>query len=346
MPDRPRVLAYGGGVDSFAALLDGIDRGVLPDVVAFVDVSDGSIDRIGEDPGEWPGTYRHIREVVIPLCRRLGIEFEWIDSSRYPVRDARSLFAWMWARGQIPVAGPKRICTVVAKVERFELWLNDRFPGREVEVWVGFEAGEEDRVAKDPNTGTDGKRSHKRKALPTDASRHNRFPLIERGLCRCRAVALIRHRGYPVPRKSACMGCPYNDLRGWQTFAREQPEHFQRFVELEARKPPTAKGAKLSIMGYKTLKRVPKSPRLTVLYDRNGQAYQAPPLREYIGGRPLNVQRPCPVCGAAVKATKAVGCDYLGEDERLKQLGLALGGRLARSGDPQGLLFESGGAVG
>lgn len=26
------------------------------------DVSDGAA------PGEWPGTYRHLREVVLPLC--------------------------------------------------------------------------------------------------------------------------------------------------------------------------------------------------------------------------------------------------------------------------------------
>ena len=155
--------------------------------MAFVDVADGTAERDGEDPGEWAGTYKHIREIVIPLCKRERIEFEWIDSARYPVRDARSLYAWLLARRQIPVAGPARVCTTVAKVERFERWMNDRFPGEEVEVWIGFEAGEESRAANDPNAGT--KRSHGRKPLPTDARRRNRFPLIERGLCRCRAVA-------------------------------------------------------------------------------------------------------------------------------------------------------------
>jgi len=99
-PRRPRVLSLGGGLDSFAVLVRAIQLGQPPDVVVFVDVGHP------EDPGEWAGTYQHLREVVAPLCARHGIEFVWIDSTRYPVRDARSLFAWLWARGQIPVAGP------------------------------------------------------------------------------------------------------------------------------------------------------------------------------------------------------------------------------------------------
>ena len=48
-----------------------------------------------------------------------------------------------------------------------------------------------------------------------------------------------------------------------------------------------------------------------MLVDNRGRAYQAPPLDEYVKGRPLNLKKPCEVCGAAVKATKAVGCGYL-----------------------------------
>ncbi len=45
------------------------DAAIWPDLVVFCDVADGSPSRDPEDPGEWPGTYRHIREVVIPLLR-------------------------------------------------------------------------------------------------------------------------------------------------------------------------------------------------------------------------------------------------------------------------------------
>jgi len=215
---RPRVLSYGGGADSFAMLLEAIRSGMYLDAVVFENVGDPK----GLDPAEWPGTYRHMREFAIPLCERAGIPFIILETDRYPVRGARSLFDWLkgnrgpgveMANVQIPVAGPDRLCTIIAKVERFERWLDERFPGIEVEVWIGFEAGEENRAGNDPNAGTG------RKIKPWQAIRINRFPLIEWKLCRCRCEALIRLAGYPVPRKSACVFCPYASKGDWQTFA-------------------------------------------------------------------------------------------------------------------------------
>lgn len=285
-----RVLSYGGGLDSFAMLLLALERRDMPDAVAFIDVGDGNAERDGEDPGEWPGTYRHIREVVMPLCRELGVEFAWIDSAAYPVRDARSLFEWLEVRKQIPVSGPNRICTTIAKVERFERWARDRFAGAPVEVWIGFEAGEEARAGKDPNAGK------------PSAMRRNRYPLIEAGLCRCRCEAMVRAAGFPVPRKSACVYCPYGSRPDWQTFARELPDAFARTVALEANKPPTRNGAKLSIRNFRTVKRPDGS-----------KDYRPTLLPTYIAqrGRPKPPER-CTVCGDE-RATKAVGCSYLGE---------------------------------
>lgn len=288
---RPRVLFYGGGLDSFAMLLDAAVRDELPDVCVFADVADPE----HEDPGEWPGTYRHIREVVMPLCDQLGVAFITLDTDAYPVRDSRSLFAWLEERGQIPVAGPDRLCTTIAKVERCERWLDDNYGDLDVETWVGFEAGEEARAASDPNAG------RKRTPAPGRARRHNRFPLMERRICRCRAETLVRRLGYPVPRKSACTFCPYATRGDWQRFARELPDHFARTVALEANKPVTARGKKLSIMGYRTLP--------------NG-SYRAPPLPVFIA-QPYRPRRtPCRVCGAPDRASKATGCDYLDDKEK------------------------------
>lgn len=288
----PRVLSYGGGLDSFAMLLGAIQRNDKPDAVCFVDVSDGDRDANGIDPGEWPGTYRHIREVVIPLCSVHGIEFYWLSSERYPVRGERSLFAWLKSRNQIPVAGPNRICTRIAKVERFEAWLERMWPSQVVEVWVGFEAGEEDRAKKDPNAGS------------AKSLRRNRFPLMDWGLCRCRCEKMVRAAGYPVPRKSACVFCPYASKGDWQRFAVELPAQFEKVVELEAAKPPTSKGRKLSIMGYRT-KKHPVTKEFI--------SYKAPPLPEFIKGSYRVKTKPCGVCGAAQRATKATGCTYLEE---------------------------------
>jgi hypothetical protein len=289
---RPVVVSYGGGLDSFCMLLEGVRRGERIDKVAFVDVTDPD----QKDPGEWPGTYKHLREIVMPFCRKHGIPFVWIGSDCYPVRDSRSLYAWMKERGQIPIAGPGRICTIVGKVERFEKWMNDTYPGEDVDVWIGFEAGEEARAEKDPNAGRPSK-----KAGDSSATRHNRFPLIEWGLCRCRCAALVKKAGMPVPRKSACMMCPYGSKGDWQTLEREQPKIFKKIHQLEVDKPPTAKGKKLSIMGYRTLK------------DAEGRetGYRAPQLPEFVKGTYKAKKTPCKVCGAEQRETKATGSDFL-----------------------------------
>ena len=295
----PKILSYGGGLDSFAMLLTAIKRGELPDVVVFMDTGHP------DDPGEWPGTYRHIDEVVRPICAQHGIEFVRIDHTNYPVRggtkgEARSLFAWWEARHSMPMAGPGRQCTTIAKVERFEKWASDRWPGQDVEVWIGFEAGEEDRAAKDPNTGATYKEPKRtKKGAKPRARRHNRFPLMEQGLCRCRCEALVRASGYPVPRKSACVFCPFATLGDWQTFARELPDQYARVVQMEADRPLTKPkpgvhdGLKLSIMGFKKGK--------------------GTPLPIFIAKTYKPKVHPCAICGAPNRATKATGCGYLEE---------------------------------
>ena len=51
-----------------------------------------------------------------------------------------------------------------------------------------------------------------------------RFPLIEAGLCRCACEALVRAAGYPVPRKSACVFCPFATRGDFQRLAQVQPK--------------------------------------------------------------------------------------------------------------------------
>lgn len=298
---NPVVLSLGGGLDSFTMLIEGVRRGERIDVAAFVDVADPD----HTDPGEWPSTYRHIDDVVRPFCAAHGIELVVISSDRYPVRDAPSLFAWLKARGQIPVAGPKRICTRIAKVERFEKWMDERYAGHEVTVWIGFDAAEQGRADDDPNVGKPRKPTHLAR-LPawwrwtkamafamTTARRVNRFPLIEWGLCRCRCEMTVRDAGFPVPRKSACVYCPYGTRGDWQRFAVDMPAQFARVVELEHDKPPTIKnGRKLSIMGYDSKKQ------------------RGTPLPLYVSRPYTRQHKPCTVCGG-LRATKATGCDYL-----------------------------------
>ncbi len=282
MSVTPKILSYGGGLDSFAMLLDAQARGELPDLCVFADVGDGDAARDGEDPGEWPGTYRHIREVVAPLCASLGVEFVWLDSSLYPIRGSRSLFAYFEDKHLIP-GRQSRLCTSAAKVERIADFIERRFPGQAVEVWVGFEAGEEKRAENDPHAA--GRKSDR-------SLRTNRFPLVERGLCRCRCEAIVRAAGYAIPRKSACVYCPFSTRGDFQTLQRELPAAFARVEALEDN-CRTSKAGKTMRFGYE--KGDGTDPALA--------AWASKPYTRKL--------MPCKVCGAAVRASKATGCDYL-----------------------------------
>lgn len=299
-PPVATVLSYGGGLDSWVLLLLAVARGIRLDAVVMADVGAPG------DLGEWPSTYRHVNEVVRPFCREHGIEFVLLDAQSYPVRqghrdEARSLWSWLWGRFttthrrgiQFPTSGPGRLCTKVAKAERVDRWLRDRYGDKPVELWIGFEANETKRAKKDANQGN-------------SKQRRNRYPLIEWGLCRCRLEAITRASGYPVPRKSACLFCPYSSKADLRTLRRELPDAFAAICALEEAKPVTRKGKgfKLRLKGWDSRKARRLGPG----------KYRAPPLAKWVDLPDCSRPRPpCPVCGAPVPATKATGCGYLEE---------------------------------
>lgn len=90
-------------------------------------------------------------------------------------------------------------------------------------------------------------------------------------------------------------------MSDWQTAAAELPADFALISELEARKPPTKAGHKLSIMGYRTRR------------NAEGEIVEvkAPPISEWVKGKARGSRKPCSVCGEPARATKATGCDFL-----------------------------------
>lgn len=279
-----KILSYGGGLDSFAMLLGAVQRGEPPRYCVFADTGSGS----GRD-GEWPGTYRHIREIAVPFCAKHGIEFVWIDHKNYPVRGYESLISFFASKSMM-LTRMSRVCTSAAKVERIERWIEDVVPaGEQIEVWIGFEAGEENRAANDP---------HNSKTCGSGVQRRvNRFPLIENNLCRCRCEIMVRQAGFPVPRKSACIYCPFNSKGDWKTVQAEQPVTFAMAESLEEQSKLTEKrGIKLRFSGD------PDKP----LQDWTAESY-----------RPQTIA--CAVCGRAKRASKKVGSDWLTPEEYVSE---------------------------
>lgn len=107
----------------------------------------------------------------------------------------------------------------ISKRIRAKLGVEPRYKVREeVELWMGISLDEVQRMK--PN---------RFKWLV------NRWPLIEREMDRRRCEAWLVDHGYPIPPKSACIGCPYTDDRRWREMKENRPEEWADAVDFDAR---------------------------------------------------------------------------------------------------------------
>lgn len=89
------------------------------------------------------------------------------------------------------------------------------------------------------------------------------FPLIDEKLTRADCVKIIENEGLPVPPKSGCYFCPFNNLERWRQLASVHPELYRRAMLLEERSKHFPKQSlvdhgirkRLSINGLRALKR-------------------------------------------------------------------------------------------
>ncbi|OBZ13305.1 hypothetical protein [Bacillus sp. FJAT-26390] len=59
------------------------------------------------------------------------------------------------------------------------------------------------------------------------------YPLIEKRMNRLDCMNWLERNGYPIPPKSACIGCPFHNDRAWLEIKRHSPEEWQEAVDLE-----------------------------------------------------------------------------------------------------------------
>lgn len=59
------------------------------------------------------------------------------------------------------------------------------------------------------------------------------YPLIEKGMNRLDCVNWMTNKGYPIPPKSSCIGCPYHSDDMWRHIKLTAPDEFQEAVEFE-----------------------------------------------------------------------------------------------------------------
>lgn len=60
-----------------------------------------------------------------------------------------------------------------------------------------------------------------------------RYPLLELGMSRQDCITWLKERGYPVPPKSSCVGCPFHDDAGWRDIQKNEPDSWKEALEVD-----------------------------------------------------------------------------------------------------------------
>ena len=62
---------------------------------------------------------------------------------------------------------------------------------------------------------------------------NNYYPLIEKYLNRNDCLNWIKENNLPIPKKSACINCPYHDNKTWIDMKKNRPDDFAKAVEID-----------------------------------------------------------------------------------------------------------------
>ncbi len=90
-----------------------------------------------------------------------------------------------------------------------------------------------------------------------DAWKIHRWPLIEKGMSRSDCLAWMERKGYPLPPKSSCIGCPFHNDHEWRAI-KADPEAWADALEVDAaiRNQPGMKGQQFMHRSCKPLAEV------------------------------------------------------------------------------------------
>lgn len=211
------VVSYGGGVQS-TALLVMAAQGAL-DVKTFLFANVG-------DDSEHPATLRYVREVAMPYAKEHGIA---IIELHYHKRggELETLYQHVTKPSQkmeiIPVrlqSGKPgmRSCTTNWKIRVIAQYVRKHGATKKSPAYMHMGISLDE---------------FRRMRISDDPCRINVYPLIDRRMNRQDCMNVITRAGLPVPPKSSCWFCPFHRLTQWQEMAENEPELFQRAVEME-----------------------------------------------------------------------------------------------------------------
>jgi 3'-phosphoadenosine 5'-phosphosulfate sulfotransferase (PAPS reductase)/FAD synthetase len=237
------VLSYGAGQDSWAILIK-----LALDARFRATYAPGALVVVCSDTGnEHKETYDHI-EFTKQFCAQHGIEFHHLTpEAGYHTETWISLESFYASHNAIGSKAFPKSCTDNLKVQPIYRWLNKWvnahfFPESDlslrkqalyafterygkIKVLIGIAKNEEKRVA-NASTGS--------KWMTENIERV--YPLLDIGLDRQGCQDLFAEHGLPCPPPSNCVFCPFKDEIEVLWTAKNYPNEFERWVELESSK--------------------------------------------------------------------------------------------------------------
>lgn len=226
---RMKVLSFGAGVQSTTMLIMSLEateeRLERPDCVIFADT--------GWEP---KAVYEHL-ENTKAFCDTKGMPFYIVSAGNLPedvlrhIKDGSRV--GQLAQPPLFVSNLEgkigtlwRQCTKEYKIDPIRIKVREllgiqkgkRVPKDvKVEMWKGISIDEAHRM-KDSR----------------DAWIVNQYPLIDMKMTRGDCVRWLKAKGYPVPGKSACIGCPFHSQKSWIEMMKNNPEEFKNVEEFDA----------------------------------------------------------------------------------------------------------------
>jgi len=195
-------MSMGAGVQTTACLLKYHER-YKDGWVIFSDTGD-----------EKPETYWYIKEYIKPFCEDMKLRFVTVGH-----RKGISLSEYCFDKKTLPLKR-HRWYTRQFKVRPINKWLREHGarPKSPFYIDIGFSMDEARRMHGGHNE---------------IKSVVKQYPLIDDRLSREDCYKIIRDFGWPIPVKSGCDFCMFNNVGHFRELARTRPERFAEIVRME-----------------------------------------------------------------------------------------------------------------
>lgn len=213
------VFSFGGGVQSMAVLVLTAQGKLKYDAFLFCNV--------GKD-SEHPKTLAYVREHAMPYAAKNGIELIELHRRMRDGKIETLMDRINRTQSSIPLpvrmsngAPGNRTCTADFKIRVVAKYVKQLGATNEDQIAVGIGISIDEISRMNTNVHKDIQHVYKE------------HPLIDLNLSRNDCRAIIASAGLPIPPKSSCYFCPFHKMSEWQRMKREEPELFEKSIQLE-----------------------------------------------------------------------------------------------------------------